>query len=218
MVSMDVQTNSQSDREWSLPDGQWITFMHPMLASGYSMKEAKPAISPDGHLFFGTTQGVLVVNDSSLQKSSYCPIIVFDGPDTIRLKADDHSLDIRFVALDYNTNADIIYAYRFEGDKNWIYTTENHIYLHDIKAGTHRLHLRSTNSDGVWVDNERVLTIHRTPYFNETPWAWMLYGLLLTVFCIVVWRTVRLLMREKLKGISTLITETLLCSFCTVSK
>ena len=203
MVSMDDQSNSQTDKEWSLPDGLWITFMYPMLASDYNMKEAKPAIGSDGHLFFGTTQGLLDINDSSLQKSDYCPNIVFDSPDTISLSADDHSLDIRFAALDYNTNSDIVYAYRFENNDNWFYTTENHIYLHDIKAGTHRLHLRSTNSDGVWVANERVLTIHRTPYFNETPWAWMLYGLLLTVFCIVVWRTVSYIrqLKRELKDI-----------------
>lgn len=197
MATMDDQSPTPSDKEWSPTDGQWTTFMYPMLASDYTMKEAKPVIGSGGHLFFGTTQGLLDISDGSLQKSNYCPNIVFECSDTISLSADDHSLDIRFAALDYNSNGDITYAYRFEGDDNWIHTTENHIYLHDIKAGTHRLHLRSTNSDGVWVDNERVLTIHRTPYFNETPWAWMLYGLILTLLLIAVWHTIRYIRRLK---------------------
>jgi AraC-like DNA-binding protein/streptogramin lyase len=180
-----------------LSNHQWSAFTYPLLASDYNLKETKPAVDSDGYLYFGTTQGVLKIKDDDLQKSKFCPNIVFDSPDTVQLSADDHSLDVTFAALDYNTTTDIVYAYRFEDQHDWIYTTENHIYLHDIKAGTHRLHLRSTNSDGTWVDNERVLTIHRTPHFNETPWAWMLYGLLLTLFIIGVGQTVIYIHRLK---------------------
>lgn len=178
--------------------GQWNSIMRPILDSYYNLKEAKPTLGRDGSLYFGTTQGLLRITNNDLQRKAFHPDIVFDSPDTICLSADEYSFDIHFAALDYNKNTDIVYAYYWEGNnEQWIYTTENHIYLHDIKAGTHRLHLRSTNGDGVWVDNERVLTIRRSPHFNETPWAWMLYGLLITLFIIGVVQTVIYIRRLK---------------------
>ena len=41
--------------------------------------------------------------------------------------------------------------------------------------------MRSTNGDGNWVDNEQTIVIHRTPRFNELPFAWMLYGILMVL-------------------------------------
>lgn len=61
-------------------------------------------------------------------------------------------------------------------DSHWLYTTENRINLSNIPAGTFCLKIKSTNGDGIWCDNEASISIHRTPYFNERPIAWMLYG------------------------------------------
>lgn len=131
-----------------------------------------------------------------MQKSSYQPPLVFDCPSDIRLSSDERSLTIQFAALDFNKNVPITYAYRIEGmDNRWSYITDNHITLPDIPAGTVRLHLRSTNGDGVWADNEQTLTIHRRAAFHETPWAWMLYGLLLTLLVIGIYRVVRYIRR-----------------------
>ena len=127
-----------------------------------------------------------------MQKSSYQPPLVFDCPSDIRLSPDERILTIQFAALDFNKNVPITYAYRIEGmDNRWIHITDNHITLPDIPAGTFHLHLRSTNGDGVWVDNEQTLTIHRRAAFHETPWAWMLYGLLLALLVIGIYRVVR---------------------------
>ena len=49
------------------------------------------------------------------------------------------------------------------------------------------------------MDNEVVITLHRAAYFNETPLAWMLYGLLLAILFFAVWfivRYIRTLKRE----------------------
>ena len=132
-----------------------------------------------------------------MQKSSYQPPLVFDCPSDIRLSPDERILTIQFAALDFNKNVPITYAYRIEGmDNRWIHITDNHITLPDIPAGTFHLHLRSTNGDGVWVDNEQTLTIHRRAAFHETPWAWMLYGLLLVISIYRVVRYIRQLQNE----------------------
>ena len=115
-----------------------------------------------------------------MEKSRFVPPIAFDCPATIRLTPEEKTLTVSFAALDYNKREPIRYAYRTEDDEHeWNYTTDNHINLSNIPAGISVLHVRSTNGDGVWVENGRTITIHRTPYFNERPIAWMLYGGLL---------------------------------------
>ncbi len=167
---------------FSVTDTSFTNYVRGMLGDNFKLLDTKPVAAADGHLLFGTTQGVLSVSGEDLEKSRYQPPVVFEGPDTVSLSSDERTLTVRFTALDYNRNVPISYAYRIEGmTDSWIYITDNHITLPDVPAGTFVLHLRSTNGDGVWASNERTLTIHRCAAFNETPYAWMLYGLLLTL-------------------------------------
>ena len=169
----------------TLNDSTVTNYIRGTLADYFNFLEAKPVATADGQLHFGTTHGVLSVSSDDLHKSSFNPPIVFACPDTIRLSSDERNITIHFAALDYNKNVPVTYAYRIDGmTDDWSYITDNHITLPDIPAGTYQLHLRSTNGDGVWCDNERVLMIHRKAAFNETPYAWMLYGLLLALIVI----------------------------------
>lgn len=45
----------------------------------------------------------------------------------------------------------------------------------NLPKGDYIFRVRSTNSDGVWVDNERILNITILPSFWETPLAYVLY-------------------------------------------
>ena len=47
------------------------------------------------------------------------------------------------------------------------------------------LRVRSTNSDGVWGDNERILNIVILPSFWETPVAYVLYVLFILIIILV---------------------------------
>ena len=48
--------------------------------------------------------------------------------------------------------------------------------------------MRSTNSDGVWADNERLLTIEVMPPFWATGWAYLIYVLLLLLILYFAYR------------------------------
>ena len=172
-----------------------------LFSGDFSFSEACPLYNAaDGTMLFGTTQGVLTINVNDFAKSSYKPNIVFDTPDCINLSPEEHNFTVAFAAIDLNKNEPIRYAYMFEGvDDRWLYTTENRINLTNIPAGTHRLRVKSTNGDGVWMDNEKCVTVHRTPYFNERPVAWMLYGALSLIAIVLAFRTyryIRVLERE----------------------
>ena len=63
--------------------------------------------------------------------------------------------------------------------------------LVNIPAGDYLFQVKSTNADGVWVDNVTSLSIHIAPVFGETVWAILLYtiiavGIMLVVVYIVI--------------------------------
>ena len=171
-----------------------------LTEKGEVFTEATPSILPNGTLILGTTLGFLPVNPKEIAKSTFVPPIVFDCENSIELSPDEKDVSIRFAALDYNKNEDIIYAYRMEGiDSDWRYTKSNELNYAQLAPGDYTLHIKSTNGDGVWVDNEETVTIHRSAHFNETPWAWMLYGLLITLVLLAIAGTlyyIRTLKRE----------------------
>lgn len=171
----------------------FTNYSETFFSDGFSFSEVRPLYDKTtGTTLFGTTQGLLTVSDKAIRKSSFTPKIFFDSPSEINLSPDEKNLSISFAAIDYNKNEPIQYAYMLEGiDNRWMYTTENHINLTNIPAGTFRLIVKSTNGDGIWRDNAAYVTIHRTPYFNERPVAWMIYGGLVLIIVFITFKIYR---------------------------
>lgn len=75
-----------------------------------------------------------------------------------------------------------------------------------MASGTYTLHVRSTNADGVWVDNGRKLTIIVTPTFAETTAARVLFAIIILVvlggllYTVVYIRRIRRQRREALEA------------------
>ena len=169
--------------------------------------DATPTILPDGRTIFGLQDGAFTIRLSEIQKSTFVPPIaltslsVENGPenravnslDTLTLTPTERNITIRFAALDYSVENQVLYAFRFgEGNEVWNKIGKDHsaTFL-DIKPGTYLLQIRSTNCDGVWVDNIRTLTIIVKPTFWETRWAQLLYALLFALFIWGILRTRR---------------------------
>lgn len=178
-------------------DNTFTNYSETFFTDGFSFSEVRPLC--DSHaksLFFGTTQGLLAINRKSISRSTFTPRILFDCPGSISLKPEDRNLCVTFAALDFNKNEPIQYAYMLEGvDSQWMYTTENRINLTNIPAGTFRLVVKSTNGDGIWRNNTASVTIHRTPYFNERPVAWMIYGALVILAVFMAFKIYRYIKR-----------------------
>ena len=175
-----------------------------MLDANELFTEATPAMLPDGSMALGTSVGTLMLHPDNLKKSSFKPRIVFSCDKTVELTPDEKNFSICFAALDYNKNEEIIYAYKMEGKDNaWHYTRHNELNYVNLAPGTYTLHIKSTNGDGVWVDNEETVILHRSAHFSETPLAWMLYGLLFTLTLMAIWATARYIhtLKKELKDI-----------------
>ena len=148
--------------------------------------EAAPVRLPDGRLLFATVgHGVISLSPHRLQERSYTPPLVFtglrvrghtknyplDNVDSIVLQPDERFVTFQFAALDYTNTSGIQYAYRLRGlDKDWNYCgTLRSANYNNLPPGEYVFELRSTNSDGRWVDNERTLHIRVQPSFWGSP-------------------------------------------------
>ena len=78
----------------------------------------------------------------------------------------------------------ILYAYRLQGlEEEWNEADNNRSASYiNLPAGKYQLQVKSTNSDGVWTDNVRTMSVHVLPTFWETYWAWLLYFVLFILF------------------------------------
>ena len=177
------------------------TFENYELSSIYqefNFSEALPIINARNQIILGTDKGFLEVSPEKMRKSSYVPPIVFTGL-KIQGHLTDHSIDnleelelepsqrnvtFQFAALDYVNPKGILYAYRLQGlEEEWNEADNNRSASYiNLPAGKYQLQIKSTNSDGVWVDNVRTLSIHVLPTFWETYWAWLLYFILFILF------------------------------------
>ena len=177
------------------------TFENYELSSIYqefNFSEALPIINARNQIILGTDKGFLEVSPEKMRKSSYVPPIVFTGL-KIQGHLTDHSIDnleelelepsqrnvtFQFAALDYVNPKGILYAYRLQGlEEEWNEADNNRSASYiNLPAGKYQLQVKSTNSDGVWVDNVRTLSIHVLPTFWETYWAWLFYFILFILF------------------------------------
>lgn len=175
-------------------DNTFMTYSKDYFAGDFVFSEVQPLSLPSGIMMVGTTQGTLSFRPSQLIKSSFKPTIVFskiavegvnkqqdfNGTGTLHLNSSERNISVDFAALDYNRNEPLHYAYMMEGiDRNWHTTTNHTANYMNMPPGNYRLHIRSTNGDGVWVNNTRTLDILVTPKFSETIWATLLYLLLM---------------------------------------
>jgi ligand-binding sensor domain-containing protein len=138
-----------------------------------------------GWIFFGGIAGIDYFHPDSIQKSNTTPNLeftsfrIFDNDyiptkendlPVVALNYDDHYLSIDFASLDYQDQQKIQYAYRMNDDQ-WIRMGNQHtLSFSDLPPGTHRLSVKSSNREGVWLDNEIQCLIIVHPAWWQTWW------------------------------------------------
>ncbi|MCM1405749.1 MAG: hypothetical protein NC210_04925 [[Clostridium] fimetarium] len=156
--------------------------------------EAAPALSAaSGKLLFGAMGEIVYLHPEEIVKSDYVPQIVFTGiqfqgepekrqmlnPTKIDVQGGKRNFAVSFAALDYSDNANIQYAYKLADDPDWTYIGTAHTaHFNHLAPGKHKLLVKSTDGNGVWLDNNRQITIEVHPDFWESIWAKILYVVL----------------------------------------
>ncbi|MFD2969590.1 hybrid sensor histidine kinase/response regulator transcription factor [Sphingobacterium bambusae] len=106
--------------------------------------------------------------DSSLSQLSF-----------LEIPYDKAVLSFSFAALEYSFPDKIKYAYFLEGwDKDWNYVDKQRSahYSH-LKEGNYTLRIKSTDANGLWNKQERVMTITILPPWWRSNWAYAFYFL-----------------------------------------
>ena len=163
-----------------------------------NFSETRPTQLPDGQWMFGLNNGAITTSAEFIRKNNYTPPIAIIGIDkqgagvnyavnhlqTLTLQPQERSLTVYFATLDYVSPSSVNYAFKMNDKDDWHYIGHNRaVSFANMEPGTYQLQIRSTNSDGVWVDNNRTLTILVRPTFWE---AWYGKLLILLFFCAIL--------------------------------
>ena len=175
-------------------------------------------LADDGHLHFGTVNGLVTLTSGSKNARTRGPLTVhlsqltingqavtargndtplsrhIDDTDTITLSHDEaRSFTLQYGVIEPGQNSSVEYQLWFEGiDPAWRNVgSERSFNGYNLRPGTYRLHLRANTSNEGWdTMPQRTLTIIVRPPFYLTTWAFLVYILLAAAIVYVAWRIV----------------------------
>jgi diguanylate cyclase (GGDEF)-like protein len=170
----------------------------------------------DGMLYFGSLQGMTVVDPSrvgrtvhtpqvsitdigvggrSLREAPRQPGVVLDGPVTapsrLVLPPDASAFSIAFAALDFTDSADNRYQYKLTGfDKDWTDAdaARRSASYTNLDPGHYLFAVRAMNTAGLWSEHAATLRITILPPFWKTGWFRLLSASMLVALFVVLYR------------------------------
>ena len=97
----------------------------------------------------------------------------------IELSHKQNVFSIEFATLDMRAPEKIQYAYKLDGfDADWTYVQSTHFATYtSLPPGTYIFRVKSTDSEGVWLDNERQMEVKILPSFWQSIYAKIIYFL-----------------------------------------
>lgn len=99
---------------------------------------------------------------------------------SVSLTCSAQYIEFSFSTLDYIHASSIRYACRMEGvDHDWIYLPDgqNTALYTQLPRGHHRLHVKATDANGLWMYKEFSIDVYREPYWWESTVAFVIYVL-----------------------------------------
>jgi signal transduction histidine kinase/ligand-binding sensor domain-containing protein len=187
-------------------------------SSGVNSADPASAMTPDGKLWFATTQGLASLDLPRISRAEIKPtiyveqILVGRNAQTplheLILPAGTHHLELNFNAIDITSPEKIRLQYRMDGvDSEWLDASPSARSVYNaLPPGKHAFHMRATNRNGIWDRTGTVYYITQRPYFYQTTWF--------LAFCIatgllVVWAVYRVRVKQVAKAIGARFDERL---------
>jgi signal transduction histidine kinase/ligand-binding sensor domain-containing protein len=154
------------------------------------------ALTDDDKLWVATPQGLAMFDLRRLAITNTKPAIYLTdltigrntqraGRDVVLPPGTNH-VEIHFAAVETSAPEKIRMQYRLDGvDSEWLDAPRNPVAIYsNIPVGTHALHIRACNRNGVWDRQGAVFYITQQAYFYQTRWfavAMFVLGILLIV-------------------------------------
>lgn len=162
------------------------------LPEGLLLTESRACRLSNNEMLFGTDKGLLSMNPERMKRDSHTSNLLItdihingerkesaDNSSEIVLSRKENSFSINYEALDMKFPGKIEYAYRLEGFDDWNYVKNNRMAVYtDIPKGNYRFQVKSTNSDGVWSNRAKDISITILPSFWESAYGIILYIIL----------------------------------------
>jgi signal transduction histidine kinase/DNA-binding response OmpR family regulator/ligand-binding sensor domain-containing protein len=103
-----------------------------------------------------------------------------DETSEIKFSHRQNVFTIEFATLDMRSPEKIHYAYRLEGfEENWNYVENKHFATYTtLPAGEYTFRVKSTDSEGYWLENERTIRLKILPSFWQSSFARVMYVML----------------------------------------
>ena len=155
-------------------------------------------------ILLGSDDGIYIFSPEKLKKQDYFSPLTFsrfllfgrevdpttedsplkellDDQEEMTLTHKQSDFSIEFSTLDFRDPSLIHYAYKLEGfDKNWTYANNQRTATYtNLPKGEYTFRVKSTNSDGKWIDNERELKIKVLPSFWNSTAGYIFYIIVL---------------------------------------
>jgi len=169
--------------------------------------------SPNSHQFyFGGISGFNAFNPLEITHSNYMPSLILDAffvdniernfseytnsnhnREILTLSYKNKSFSFKFIPLDYLSGTKCEISYLLEGfQKEWIHLgTSNTIVFTNLPEGNYLLKVRCSNADKIWSKQLFTLPIRMLPPWWLSPVAYLIYSILLLLFCFVIQRFVK---------------------------
>lgn len=116
----------------------------------------------------------VAISDNTLLKTQ------LDKTDELIFNHRQNVFTIEFATLDMRAPDKIQYAYKLEGfDKDWNYVRNKHFATYTaLPPGDYKFFVKSTDSEGIWLENERSVRLKMLPSFWQSGFARFLYVVL----------------------------------------
>jgi ligand-binding sensor domain-containing protein/signal transduction histidine kinase len=165
----------------------------------------------DGHLWFPTPKGIVVVDPQNMKKNNLAPPVIIErvvidreeySPyESARFLPGNGEAEFIYGAMSFIAPRKVHFKYLLEGfEKEWVTAgTRRGAFYTNLAPGKYVFHVIACNSDGMWNEAGTSFAFELEPHFYQTNWF---YFLALSVVSGVVFglyrlRVVHLLKREK---------------------
>lgn len=129
---------------------------------------------------------------------------VLNQSDTLTLSYKDYSLRIGVSAIHFQNPSKNSIQYKLEGfEKSWrqLPNGERYIYFSNLNPGRYDLHVRASNSDGVWSEQVRQLHLVITPPWYNTWYGYAFFLILAAAALVALFQLIlkQQVLRHKIK-------------------
>lgn len=156
--------------------------------------------TPDGKLWFATTDGIAVIDPRRLPMNAVPPPIViqtltadnrpFAISPELHFRPKVRNVEIGFAALSLSIPERVLFRYKLEGyDSDWHGPAGKRLATYtNLPPRRYRFRVTACNDDGVWNQDGATLEFDIAPMFYQTNWFLLLCGAIAIALAWIVYR------------------------------